>query len=181
MLSPVDTKPKFSASLSPSFADLTLYCNHAGALHYLTFTRPNICYAMQHVCLFMHYPMDSQMHSRHQILRSNKGTLHYSLHLYRYSTSSLILYIDGDWTGCQDLNTLLLAIVFSWVIILFPSCLSDKPLYLVLTLKLNMTALLILCLILVGYEIHFLNFTDKFLKKSFFTVIIYVLFIYRKT
>jgi hypothetical protein len=58
---PVDTKPKLSAKSSTPFEDPSLYCSLAGALQYLTFTRPDISYAVQQICLFMHNSMDDHM------------------------------------------------------------------------------------------------------------------------
>nr|GFA32040.1 hypothetical protein [Tanacetum cinerariifolium] len=54
---PVDTDSKLSADGNP-VSDPTLYRSLAGALQYLTFTRPDISYAVQHVCLFMHDPLE---------------------------------------------------------------------------------------------------------------------------
>ncbi|XP_021995192.1 uncharacterized mitochondrial protein AtMg00810-like [Helianthus annuus] len=53
---PVDTKSKLNASSSDPFEDPTLYRCLAGALQYLTFTRPDISYAVQQVCMHMHSP-----------------------------------------------------------------------------------------------------------------------------
>jgi hypothetical protein len=52
----VDMSPKLSASASPPVADPTEYWILSGALQYLTFTRPDITYAVQQVCLHMHDP-----------------------------------------------------------------------------------------------------------------------------
>lgn len=43
----VDTKQKLSISSSTLYKDPTLYHSLAGALHYLTFTRPDISYVVQ--------------------------------------------------------------------------------------------------------------------------------------
>jgi hypothetical protein len=51
---PVDTSPKLSASIGPPVADPTEYQSLGGALQYLTFTRRDIAYAVQQVCLHMH-------------------------------------------------------------------------------------------------------------------------------
>ncbi|GJT88105.1 ribonuclease H-like domain-containing protein [Tanacetum coccineum] len=42
-------------------SDSTLYRSLAGALQYLTFTRPDISYAVQQVCLFMHDPIEPHL------------------------------------------------------------------------------------------------------------------------
>jgi len=74
---PVDTKPKLSAKTSTPYEDPSLYRSLAGALQYLTFMRPDITYAVQQICLFMHDPMDDHMHSLRRILRYIQGTSHY--------------------------------------------------------------------------------------------------------
>jgi len=60
---PLDTKSKMSATHSVPYEDPSLYRSLAGALQYLTFTRPDISYAVQQICLFMHNPMDTHMHA----------------------------------------------------------------------------------------------------------------------
>ncbi|GJT54425.1 ribonuclease H-like domain-containing protein [Tanacetum coccineum] len=55
--------------------DPTLYRSLAGGLQYLTFTLPDLSYAVQ------------------------QGTLELGLHLYAFSTTSLVRYTDADWAG----------------------------------------------------------------------------------
>lgn len=52
----VDTKQKLSADASPPVSYPTLYQKLTGALRYLTFTRPDIYFVLQQICLFMHDP-----------------------------------------------------------------------------------------------------------------------------
>jgi histone deacetylase 1/2 len=99
---PVDTKLKLRANSTTPYEDPSLYRSLAGALQYLTFTRPDISYAVQQICLFMHNPMDDHMQALRRILRYVKGTSQYGLHLYPSSTTSLISYTDADWGGCPD-------------------------------------------------------------------------------
>ncbi|XP_021985210.1 uncharacterized mitochondrial protein AtMg00810-like [Helianthus annuus] len=75
---PVDTKPKLSASSSAPFEDPTLYRSLAGALQYLTFTRPDISYAVQ------------------------QGTTSFGLSLGTFTDLFLRAYTDADWVGCPD-------------------------------------------------------------------------------
>ncbi|GKB41126.1 ribonuclease H-like domain-containing protein [Tanacetum coccineum] len=50
-------------------SDPTLYRSLAGALQYLTFTRPDLSYAIQQVCLYMHDPRDPYFIALKHILR----------------------------------------------------------------------------------------------------------------
>jgi hypothetical protein len=74
----------------------------AGALQYLTFTRPDIAYAFQQVCLHMHDPREPNLTAVKRILRYLQGTLDHSLLLRCASTSDLVVYTDADLVGCPD-------------------------------------------------------------------------------
>ncbi|KAK2361886.1 hypothetical protein QL285_086993 [Trifolium repens] len=99
---PVDTKPKVSAKTGNPFKDPKKYRSLAGALQYLTFTRPDISYAVQQICLHMHDPRDEHMNALKRIIRYVQGTLHLGLHLYPSSVADLVSYTDADWGGCPD-------------------------------------------------------------------------------
>ncbi|KAL9230762.1 hypothetical protein vseg_006073 [Gypsophila vaccaria] len=99
---PVDTKSKLGASSGAPVSDPSLYRSLAGALQYLTFTRPDISYAVQQICLYMHDPRDAHFGALKRIIRYVKGTAHYGLHLTISSTSLLTGYSDVDWGGCPD-------------------------------------------------------------------------------
>ncbi|GKC52475.1 ribonuclease H-like domain-containing protein, partial [Tanacetum coccineum] len=51
-----------------------LYRSLAGALQYLTFTRPDISYVVQQVCLYMHDPREPHFSALKRILRYIRGT-----------------------------------------------------------------------------------------------------------
>lgn len=98
---PVDTCAKLSSDGAP-VADATHYHGLAGALQYLTFTRPDIAYAVQQVCLFMHDPREPHLALVKRILRYIRGTLDHGLRLYRSPVTDLVAYSDADWAGCPD-------------------------------------------------------------------------------
>lgn len=54
-------KSKLAADEGKPVSNHTEYHSLAGALQYITFTRPDISYAMQQVCLFMHDPRESTL------------------------------------------------------------------------------------------------------------------------
>jgi hypothetical protein len=76
---PVDTQAKVSAESRPPVTDLTHFRSVAGALQYLTFTRPDIAYAIQQICLHMHDPRESHLAAMKRTLCYIRGTLDYGL------------------------------------------------------------------------------------------------------
>lgn len=72
---PIDTSPKHCATAGPPVDDPTAYHSIAGALQYLTFTRPDIAYAVQQICLHMHDPRGCHLLLVKRVLRYVKGTL----------------------------------------------------------------------------------------------------------
>ena len=99
---PVDTKGKMSITSGAPYDDPTKYRQLAGALQYLTFTRPDISYAVQQICLFMHDPKVEHMTALKRILRYIRGTVDYGTHLQKSSLDSMLSYTDADWGGCPD-------------------------------------------------------------------------------
>jgi len=77
---PVDLNPKLSADGPPlTAAGATDFRSLAGALQWLTFTRPDISYVVQQVCLHMHDPRETHLAALKRILRYVRGTLHMGL------------------------------------------------------------------------------------------------------
>ncbi|GJY26537.1 ribonuclease H-like domain-containing protein [Tanacetum coccineum] len=96
---PVDTESKLGSDGDP-VSDPTLYRSLAGALQYLTFTRPDLSYAVQQVCLYMHDPRDPHFTALKRILRYVRGTLDYGMQLHVSSTTQLngiIMMLDLGW------------------------------------------------------------------------------------
>ncbi|GKC36087.1 ribonuclease H-like domain-containing protein [Tanacetum coccineum] len=98
---PVDTESKLGLE-GALIQDPTLYRSLAGGLQYLTFTRPDLSYAVQQICLYMHDLREPHLAALKRILRYVQGTLDLGLHLYVSSTTSLVGYTDDDWAGCPS-------------------------------------------------------------------------------
>ena len=88
---PVDTCAKVSV-----VADPTAYRSLAGALQYLIFTRPDIAYAVQQVCLYMHDPREAHLVAAKRIFRYLQGTLDFGLVIPRSAPTQLVVYTDAD-------------------------------------------------------------------------------------
>jgi len=99
---PVDTNPKVAAADGAPVSDPTDFRSLAGALQYLTFTRPDIACVVQQVCLHMHDPREPHLAALKQILRYVRGTLHLGLLLRPSSSTHLQVYTNADWAGCPD-------------------------------------------------------------------------------
>jgi hypothetical protein len=97
----VDINLKLSADGDP-LSNPIEFRSFAGALQYLTFTRPDIAYDVQQVCLHMHDPWEPHLAALKRILRYVRGTLQLGLHLSPSSQMELVVYSDADWAGYPD-------------------------------------------------------------------------------
>jgi histone deacetylase 1/2 len=81
--------------------DPTEYHQVIGALQYCTLTRPDISYAVNQLCQFMHAPREPHWIATKRVLRYLKGTIDYGIH-YTQSTTTLDAFCDADWAGNPD-------------------------------------------------------------------------------
>jgi hypothetical protein len=66
---PVDLQVKLTGDSGPPVEDASQFWSIAGALQYLTFTRPDIAYVVQQICLHMHDPREPHLTAMKRILR----------------------------------------------------------------------------------------------------------------
>ncbi|KAJ9561084.1 hypothetical protein OSB04_006244 [Centaurea solstitialis] len=110
--SPISTSANLALNDSSLFDNPVKYRQVVGALQYATLTRPDITYAVNKVCQFMHSPTENHWSTVKRILRYLKGTVSHSLliqqqsshllHAYADSThNSLSAFSDADWAGCR--------------------------------------------------------------------------------
>lgn len=101
---PMSTTEKLSreegSKLSPT--DTTKYRSVVGALQYLTLTRPDIAFAVNKVCQYLHTPTELHWTAVKRILRYVKGTCETGLKLARSSSTVLSAFSDADWAGSTD-------------------------------------------------------------------------------
>jgi hypothetical protein len=99
---PVNLQTKLVGDSGPPVEDASQFRSIAGALQYLMFTRPDIAYTVQQICLHMHDPREPHLTGMKRILRYLHGTPEFGLLLRRSSGSDLVAYTDADWVGCSD-------------------------------------------------------------------------------
>lgn len=101
---PLPTSTKLSVEegdkLGPD--DATKYRSLVGALQYLTLTRPNICYAVNKVCQFLHAPTTSHLSAIKRILRFVHGSWNSGMKISKSSSTLVSAFSDADWARSVD-------------------------------------------------------------------------------
>ncbi|XP_017189822.3 uncharacterized mitochondrial protein AtMg00810-like [Malus domestica] len=80
-------------------SDPTSYRSTVGALQYLTWTRPDLAFAVNQVCQYMHSPRTIHLQAVKRILRYLKGTVDSRL-WFTKGPQCLTAWSDADWAGC---------------------------------------------------------------------------------
>jgi hypothetical protein len=98
---PYSSTTKLTKSNSPTLSDPTQFRSLVGVLQYLTFTHPDLSFAVNHICQFMHSPTEDHLMVAKRISHYLRGTLHCVL-LFQPSSLKLQGYVDADWAVDQS-------------------------------------------------------------------------------
>ncbi|XP_040996230.1 uncharacterized mitochondrial protein AtMg00810-like [Juglans microcarpa x Juglans regia] len=98
---PTTSGPKLSSEEGNLLLDPTECRRVIGAIQYCTISRPDIAYAVNQLCQFMHSPREPHWIAAKRVLRYLKGTIDYSLY-YSAGDINLNAYCDSDWAGNPD-------------------------------------------------------------------------------
>ena len=101
LASPTVATTKLSSTEGELISDPSTYCQIIGALQYCTITRPDISYAVNQLCQYMHQPRTPHLQAMKRVLRYLKGTVNHGL-FYTPSPLQLHAYCDSDWAGNLD-------------------------------------------------------------------------------
>lgn len=105
---PMNTPMTSSEKLAKGTGELldsdmaTRYRSIVGGLQYLTLTRPDISFAVNKVCQYLHSPTTTHHTAVKRILRYISGTFNYGLKFDRCSSTSINAFSDADWAGSSD-------------------------------------------------------------------------------
>lgn len=101
---PLSTTDKLSAydgvPLGPE--DPTRYRSIVGALRYLTLSRPDISFAVNKICQFLHSPTTVHWKAAKRVLRYVKYTLSTGLKVLKSRSTHVAGFSDADWAGDVD-------------------------------------------------------------------------------
>ena len=78
-----------------------------GKLQWMTYTRPDICYATKELARALQQPTSADQQKLKHLLRYIKGTTHYKQVMrptvkLTQTTYDLNIYVDSDWAGCAE-------------------------------------------------------------------------------
>uniref|UniRef100_A0A2N9EGA9 Reverse transcriptase Ty1/copia-type domain-containing protein n=1 Tax=Fagus sylvatica TaxID=28930 RepID=A0A2N9EGA9_FAGSY len=96
--SPFVSPSKIASDLVELLSDPTPYRSLVGALQYLTFTRPDLSFAVNSLCQHMQSPTSAHMVAAKRVLRYVRGSLSHGL-LFQPGPMHLIVFTDADWAG----------------------------------------------------------------------------------
>ncbi|WVZ96725.1 hypothetical protein U9M48_042326 [Paspalum notatum var. saurae] len=101
---PLSTSEKLTAHEGSllGLSDATQYRSIVGSLQYLTLTRPDISFAVNKVCQYLHAPTTNHWMAVKRILRYLRQTTKVGLKICRTSSLLVSAFSDADWAGCLD-------------------------------------------------------------------------------
>ncbi|XP_060178798.1 uncharacterized mitochondrial protein AtMg00810-like [Lycium barbarum] len=105
-VSPVVSPLELCVKLKSDHGDLLpnpeSYRSLVGKLNFLTHTRPDLCFAVQHLSQFLKCPRVPHMDVALHILRYLRGTSDVGIFLNNAPDFSIRGYCDSDWASCPD-------------------------------------------------------------------------------
>jgi transposase InsO family protein len=96
--SPFVSSSKLSSDSADFLPDPTPYRSLVGALQYLTFTRPDLSFAVNSLCQHMQSPTSAHLVAAKRVLRYVRGTISHGL-LFQPGPMHLTVFTDADWAG----------------------------------------------------------------------------------
>ncbi|XP_015162151.1 uncharacterized mitochondrial protein AtMg00810-like [Solanum tuberosum] len=96
---PMSASELLTLSDGTHLTDATRYRRVLGRLQYLSFTRPDIAYAVNKLSQFMKAPSDLHWKAVKRVLRYLRGTIQLGLRVTPIDEFNLHVYSDADWVG----------------------------------------------------------------------------------
>jgi hypothetical protein len=94
--SPFVSSSKLSSDLDDFLLDPTPYHSLVGALQYLTFTCPDLSFAVNSLCQHMQSPTSAHLVAAKRVLHYVRGTISHGL-LFQPGPMHLTVFTDADW------------------------------------------------------------------------------------
>jgi len=98
----MDPQIKLHSKESPLLEDISMYRRLIGQLIYLTNTRPDICFAVNHLSQFLSIPTMTHYQATLRVLRYLKANPGLGLFFPSGSPLQLKGFCDSDWASCPE-------------------------------------------------------------------------------
>lgn len=102
MVTPLPINLKLSAQDSEDYEDPSKYRCLVGKLNFLTHTRPDLAYTVQHLSQFLQAPKVTHFKALNHVLRYTSSTDGQGILLKASEQLTLQAYSDSDWGACLD-------------------------------------------------------------------------------
>ncbi|XP_075076775.1 secreted RxLR effector protein 161-like [Nicotiana tabacum] len=100
--SPLDPSIKLKAKEGAPLSDPTFYRLLVGELNFLTNTRLNIAYGVQHLSQYMEDPREPHLQAAYHMLRYLLKDPTLGIFMSSDANFSVQAYCDSDWAACAD-------------------------------------------------------------------------------
>jgi len=100
VVTPLDCNVKLQADMGELYSEPTKYRKLVGKLNFLTHTRPDIAFSVQHLSQFMQAPRIPHFQAALHVLRYLKNEPTLGILLHTDPSLSLLAYCDADWASC---------------------------------------------------------------------------------